>query len=53
MDGKRRVIDWRGIAIGTLTDDDQAVDHAGVRFGVARGDVVVDFAGIRVGRVAV
>jgi hypothetical protein len=49
MDDERRVIDFAGVAIGTVDDDGWVGDFAGVRFGVLTKDDVIDFAGVRVG----
>ncbi|GAY07314.1 hypothetical protein [Pseudonocardia sp. N23] len=48
------VVDDSGIRIGTVDDDGQIRDFAGVHIGVVppgRGDTAVDFAGIRLGHV--
>ena len=49
MDNERRVVDFAGVAIGTVDDDGSVSDFGGVRFGVLTKDDVVDFAGVRVG----
>lgn len=50
MDEKRRVEDFRGVAIGTVDDDGWVTDFAGVRFGVrTTKDDVIDFSGVRLG----
>ena len=49
MDDERRVIDFAGVATGTVDDDGWVSDFGGVRFGVLTKDDVIDFAGLRVG----
>ncbi|AEA24501.1 hypothetical protein ACFQ34_18790 [Pseudonocardia benzenivorans] len=48
------VVDDSGVRLGTAGEDGQVRDFAGVHIGSVdrnRGDVAVDFAGIRIGRV--
>jgi hypothetical protein len=49
MDDERRVVDFAGVATGTVDGDGWVTDFAGVRFGVLTKDDVIDFAGVRVG----